>query len=581
MKKRILIIITASLPLIYFFSSCNSGTSTDKNAISADPAVIAAGKVTFNQYCTGCHNIRRDGIGPKLGGITNDASADWLHRFIKNPQQLISSGDKRATELFKKFKVVMPSFSMLKDEDINAIIAFLHSNKDSKWKIVVDSGKGLSDPIPEKINVSSLVVNLKQVTQFPATSDTANMPLTRITKLDYQPGTGSLFVNDLRGNLYKLKNGQPELYIDITKLRPKFIHQPGLATGFGSFAFHPGFAKNGLLYTTHTESPGSVKADFRYGDSIEVTVQWVLTEWKVTNPAADTFSGTSRELFRVDMVIGIHGVQEISFNHLSKPGNDDYGLLFIGVGDGGSVENGYAFLVHSKEKIWGTILRIDPLGRNSANGQYGIPSHNPFTKDTSPKTLREIYAYGFRNPHRITWSKSGKMFASNIGQHNIESLNLIEPGHDYGWPVREGTFVLNPDGDLNNVFPLPANDSINHITYPVAQFDHDEGIAISGGYEYWGDAVQQLKGKFLFGDIPSGRLFYIDMKDVKQRKQAPIKEWKITIDGISKTLKEACGSDRVDLHLGRDAKGELYILTKADGRMYKLVSATMKPRNVR
>jgi glucose/arabinose dehydrogenase len=164
------------------------------------------------------------------------------------------------------------------------------------------------------------------------------------------------------------------------------------------------------------------------------------------------------------------------------------------------------------------------------------------------------------------------MFVSNIGHGNIESLDLIAAGHDYGWPVREGTFVVNPYGDLNKVYSLPSNDSIYKITYPVAAYDHDEGKAISGGYEYWGNKLPELKGKLLFGDIPSGRLFYVDMADLKLGKQAPIHEWKISMNGSEKTLKELCGSDRVDLHFGRDSKGELYILTKADGRVYKLVS---------
>ena len=94
-----------------------------------------------------------------------------------------------------------------------------------------------------------------------------------------------------------------------------------------------------------------------------MTLQWVLTEWKTENPGAATFSGTGRELFRVNMVTGIHGIQEITFNPLAKPGDKDYGMLYIGVGDGGCVEEGYPFLTHSIEKIWGTILRIDPSGQ--------------------------------------------------------------------------------------------------------------------------------------------------------------------------------------------------------------------------
>lgn len=276
------------------------------------------------------------------------------------------------------------------------------------------------------------------------------------------------------------------------------------------------------------------------------------------------------------MVEGAHGVQEITFNPLSKSGDKDYGLLYIGVGDGASVQEGYSFLPHSKERVWGTILRIDPAGSNSANGKYGIPLDNPFVTDNNSKMLKEIYAYGFRNPHRITWSKTGEMLACNIGQANIEAIYLISPGRDYGWPVREGNFVFNPDGNLNNVYPLPANDSINKITYPIAEYDHDEGVAISGGYEYWGKTIPHLKRKFLFGDIPSGRLFYINTNDIKQGTLAPIREWRITISKVSRTLKEVCGSDRVDLRFGRDAQGELYILTKADGGLYKMTSATEK-----
>ena len=577
MKKTALIIVIAALLQILLFSRCKSGTSVDNSSISTDSATIVAGETSFNQNCSGCHNFRQDGIGPQLGGLTTKVSADWIGHFIKNPQQIISSRDERAKEMIKKYRVVMPSFPALKDNDVNAIIAFLHTHKSSGQSMAKQKGNELSNPIPEPIGLSNLKVNLKLVTQIPPSSDSGKLPLTRITKLGFRPNSGDIFIIDLRGKLFRLQNNKPMVYLDITKLKSKFINEPGLATGFGSFAFHPDFAKNGLLYTTHTEAPGSGTADFGFADSIKVTLQWVLTEWKVDNPAATTFSGSSRELFRINMVSGIHGVQEISFNPLSNRGDSDYGMLYIGVGDGGCVENGYAFLTHSIEKIWGAILRIDPRGRNSANGRYGIPTDNPFVKNQNSKALGEIYAYGFRNPHRITWTKSGKMLACNIGQANIESLNLIMPGHDYGWPLREGTFVSSDvNENLGKVSPLPPNDSVYKITYPVVQYDHDEGLAVSGGFEYWGTAIPELKGKYLFGDIPTGRLFYVDISDIKQGKQAPIKEWKILLNDILRTLKEICGSDRVDLHFGRDSHGELYILTKADGKVYKLVSASIK-----
>jgi hypothetical protein len=107
----------------------------------------------------------------------------------------------------------------------------------------------------------------------------------------------------------------------------------------------------------------------------------------------------------------------------------------------------------------------------------------------------------------------------------------------------------------------------------VATFDHDEGKAITGGFEYTGSTISQLKGKYLFGDIPSGRLFYINVADIKQGKIALIKEWKITLNNNLETLRNMCGSDRIDLHFGIDSKGEMYILTKADGKVYQIIGA--------
>jgi len=576
MKKGLPAISVCFLLLINL-SSCDSDNSVDKNPISSDTAVISKGKNTFTQYCSGCHNFRQDGIGPQLGGLTSVVSPDWIQHFVQNPKIIIESGDQRARELFKKYKVLMPGFPTLKDDTMVGIIAYLNTHKKIPRVQAKTNEKELSNPIPQPIKLSNLVVGLKLLTQIPSSSDSGKLPLTRITKLGYEPHTGTPFILDLRGKLYKRLHGKPLVYMDMAKLKPKFVHEPGLATGFGSFAFHPDFSKNGLLYTTHSEAAGSAKADYGYADSIKVTVQWVLTEWKANKPDAAEFSGKGRELLRVNMVSGIHGVQEISFNQHSKPNDKDYGLLYIGIGDGGAVEEGYPFLAHSREKVWGTILRIDPRGSNSLNGQYGIPKNNPFSISQNPATIGEIYAYGFRNPHRMSWSKSGQMLVCNIGQHNIESVNLVMPGRDYGWPIREGSFVLNPNGDLNKVYPLPKNDSIYNITYPIAQYDHDEGKAICGGFEYEGKAIPQLAGKYLFGDIPTGRLFYINMADAIQGKQAPIREWRISIKGIQMSLARLCGTDRIDLHFGKDSHGELYILTKPDGKVYKLASAKMLP----
>ena len=570
MTKKLL--VPALIFLAICCGSCHYGNSHE-DRFSTDTAVISKGEIAFNRNCSGCHNFRQDGIGPMLGGLTDSIPKGWIENFIRDPNKSVASGDSRAAAIFQQYKVIMPSFANLTGEDMQGILAFLHIHKKAAIKSRPFAGKEIVNPFPKVISLSGLVANLELVTQFPASSDSGKSPLARITQMGYQPGTGRSFILDLRGKLYSLEQSRPAVYMDMAKLRPAFIAEPGLATGFGSFAFHPDFARNGLMYTTHTEGPGVATADFGYGDSIKVTLQWVITEWKTDDPLAPVFSGKGREILRINMVSGIHGVQQIAFNPHSRPADKDYGLLYIGIGDGGAVENGYPELAHNRKTLWGTIIRIDPAGRNSANKQYGIPPQNPFVLDTAGGSRREIFAYGFRNPHRITWLKNGSMLASNVGQAKIESLYLILPGRDYGWPVREGNFVIDPYGDISKVYALPANDSAAHITYPVAAFDHDEGKAICGGFEYQGKKIPALNGKFLFGDIPSGRLFYINVADIRQGNQAQIMEWKIMLGGRPVNLKDLSGSQRADLHFGRDAQGELYMMTKADGKIYRITGA--------
>lgn len=575
MKK----ILFGSLIILFIisFSSCTK-TSDDTASIPTDSPTIATGQILFSQNCGACHNFKEDGIGPQLGGLTKKVSVDWMHAFIKDPKTVIESGDERASELFAKYKTIMPSFPNYSNEQINGLIAFIHTKKAPDPRKSFLDPNALKDPIPEKIPMSDLVIELELLAQIPPSSN--EQPLTRIAKLDVAPNSEKLFVMDLRGKLYQLNarlpDGQrsvPEVYMDMEKLKPNLIHKPGLATGFGSFAFHPEFSKNGLLYTAYSEAPGSAKADFGYADSIKVTLQWVLSEWKTTQPNAFPFSGESRELFRINMVSPIHGMQEIIFNPLAKLGDEDYGLLYVGIGDGGSAESGYPFLCHATEMMWGKVIRIDPRGNNSANGNYGIPVGNPIANSENGQVRKEIFASGFRNPHRITWSKAGQILVSNIGHHHVESLYIISSGSDSGWPIREGTFVIDPSQNMHNIYPLPADDAKNNFNYPVAQYDHDEGNAMAGGFEYWGSKIPQLKGKFVFGDIVQGRLFFGEMKDMKPRTQATIKEFRVSLDGKIKTLKELTGADKVDERFGRDSKGELYLTTKPDGKVYSLVRA--------
>jgi glucose/arabinose dehydrogenase len=514
----------------------------------------------------------QDGIGPALAGITNEVSADWLKSFIKDAKSVIESGDARAVALHDKYKSIMPSFSYYKEDEIEGLVAYLNTHQAAPIRAVAARNeKVLENPIAESIMMSNLVIELKQIAQLPATSE--QRPLTRVTKYFSRPDTKEFFVLDLRGKLYRLTNGKAEDYLNIGEHMPNFINAPGHATGFGSFAFHPEFAKNGLLYTTHTEKAGSAPADFVYDDTLSVKLQWVLSEWKTDNPNGFPFKGTHRELFRVNMVGQSHGVQEITFNPLSKPGDEDYGLLYIGIGDGGSAERGIIHINIGPENIWSSIVRIDPMGRNSKNGKYGIPKTNPFANSNNPRALGEVYAYGFRNPHKITWTRSGKMLSSNIGQHMIEELNLILPGHNYGWPFREGSFVIYLRESTRKLYALPPDDEANNYDYPIAEYDHDEGNAIIGGYEYWGNSIPALKGKYIFGDMVNGRLFYVNVADIKEGEKAPFQELRISLNGKITSFKELCNDERLSVRFGRDHEGEIYLSAMPDGKLYKIVSA--------
>jgi mono/diheme cytochrome c family protein len=567
-KLKLFLILLLSVVLF----SCQQKTGSNEQPTDIDTALVSKGNLVFTQNCSSCHNFRSTGIGPQLGGLTDAVPEEWIRKFIKDPKAMIDAGDERAQVIYGRFNTYMPAFGHLAEDDITAIIAMLKTKKAPAKKEFKTDGTEIKDPIAKKISMSTLVIDLKEVATIPPSADEGQ--LTRICKMDFRPDTKGLFVVDLRGKLYELKDNGPQVYLDIAAEKPNFIHKPGLATGFGSFAFHPEFAKNGLLYTTHVESPGSAVADFAYSDSIKVMLQWVLSEWKTDKPNGFPFKGTCREMLRVNMVHSFHGVQEITFNPLAKKGDEDYGLLYIGIGDGSSVEMGYPFLAHNKQKIWGSIIRIDPRGVNSKNKQYGIPKTNPFVNESDPETVKEIFAYGFRNPHRISWSQKGQILASNIGHHNIEALNIIEAGRDYGWPEREGTFVMRYKENMGVVYALPADDASRNITYPVAQYDHDEGNAISGGLEYWGTSLKALQGKYIFGDIVKGRLFFVEMKDLKIGRQAEIQELQFTLNGAKRTLVELTGQDKVDVRFGRDHTGEMYVLTKPDGKVYKVVGAS-------
>ena len=161
------------------------------------------------------------------------------------------------------------------------------------------------------------------------------------------------------------------------------------------------------------------------------------------------------------------------------------------------------------------------------------------------------------------------MLVSDIGLTKIEELNLIQAGADYGWPVREGTFILNNMGKMDRVYPLKNDESGSDFIYPVAQYDHDEGTAISAGYPYEGN-IQALKHKYVFGDISTGRVFYINYNHLESNKQEQIFEFDMKFNGVPSDFRTITNSRRADLRFGLGANKQLYLFTKTDGKIWKV-----------
>ena len=446
----------------------------------------------------------------------------------------------------------------------------------------------LSDPIPAKIQLSEIVVGVENFVRVPKTVDSSNnLTNNAHARIQYlQPfgfTFGALVINDTRGVVYRTdeRGSTPTVYLDLREQDVGFDDSmfPN-EMGLSGIAFHPEFTSVGKpgfgrFYTAYSASSDSGVADYLEDDSD--SHESVIREWTAYNPRALTFDGHSREVFRAGQFAPNHNIGNMAFNPISEVGSPDYGILYASLGDGG-IANDPKNYGQSLAAPLSTIIRIDPLG-GTDGAAYSVPQDNPFVGQ--PSVAPEIWAYGLRHPQHFSWDSSGRMFITDIGQNRVEEVNLGQAGANYGWRLREGTFATGfavPDGTPGEVYtsvPTPSD-----FVDPIAQYDHDEGRAIGGGFVYEGNAIPVLRDKFIFSDLVNGRLFYINTIDLRQGQLSEIKELRLSFNGQERTLAEVYAfentyapGERVDLRLGRDALGELYLLTKGDGWVRKLVPA--------
>ena len=509
------------------------------------------------------------------------------------------------------------------------------------------------------------------ITGQPLSKVTNEMLLSRVNILREEPGGADrLFVVDMNGPIYVLdkKTRQFTKYLDFdgrptcaecSDFRPGIFHKFYISTGYGNgingFVFDPDYRRNGKFYTVHLEHPDmpvSNLPDNRSHPGLDVTGytttaavgvpgdsvgEGIIIEWTDTNTSNRTFEGTAREVLRTRLNTHGHPQGEIIFNPAARPGDAEWRVLYAEVGDSTSGESRIVAIRPNAQRLdnfVGKILRIIPdLNEHartsfvSENGRYRIPNDNPFVKTKGARP--EIWAHGLRNPHRITWAidpanaANNRLIANSVGYRTYETVNIIERGSNHGWPLREGSHVLAPDQKSHG--PLPAVDKIplqigDEVTdqvvtpkYPVIQYEHNAqgGDAIGSGYLYRGKLIPELRGKYIFGDITTGRFWYADYREMlaadadkdpltlartyevkfawdnphdspdagRQTYDTmfPINELAYHQRGGQEehlaARQRVANQGRADARLAHDADGELYIYSKSDGMIRQIVGS--------
>ena len=441
----------------------------------------------------------------------------------------------------------------------------------------------LIDPIPAPIPTSGITIGLETVASG----------FVQPTAGAVAPGDSEhLYVADQVGKVYAVdisrhgRSKQPQLFLDISGqlvtlgLGPAKYDERGLL----GIAFHPNFRRNHLFYTYASQPATGVATFSTLPPGVTANCQNVLKEWHVIETGEDTYvvdPNSSRELLRVD---------KPQFNH--NGGALIFGpdrLLYLSLGDGGGANDfgvGHAAAGNGQTlaegNVLGKVLRIDPLGHNAANGQYGIPPDNPSANANFPGP-HEIFAYGFRNPWRMSFDRqTGQLYVGDVGQNDIEEVDIVRKGMNYGWPIKEGTFLF--DGFLpgrggtgyvwQNSPAAPAG-----LVDPIAEYDHGDaevaplhsGVhlrqAIIGGFVYRGDSVEALEGKYVFGDYGSAT--------------SPIEGHLFVLRGPTHQIQELTVEGRTALGLAvlgfaQDRSGELYLLASQTGTVLGTTGVVMR-----
>jgi glucose/arabinose dehydrogenase len=351
-------------------------------------------------------------------------------------------------------------------------------------------------------------------------------------------GSDRVFVGIQQGTIHVFPNDQKaketKLFLDIHE-RVRYFDNEN-EEGFLGLVFHPKYKSNGEFFVFYTSKK-------------EKMIN-ILSRFRVSKDDPNKADPDSEEvLLKIKRPYWNHDGGTICF------GPD--GHLYVAVGDGGSGNDPHKNGQNLKTLL-AKVLRIDvdnpemsepggvsqgkpggvskgEPGGVSPRRKYGIPKDNPFVgrKDALP----EIWAYGLRNVWRMAFDKkTGKLWASDVGQNLYEEIDIIEKGGNYGWSKREGLHSFGPDG-------VDAN---KDMIDPIWEYHHDVGKSLTGGHVYRGKRLPELDGAYLYGDFVTAKIWALWYDEGKKRVVAnrPIRDPNVPI-----------------LSFGEDERGEVYFMT--------------------
>jgi len=355
-------------------------------------------------------------------------------------------------------------------------------------------------------------------------------------------GGGLRYVADMPGRIYA--HDENGLSGELVLTPPDDI-VVGPKAGIIGLAVHPEFASNRRYFVRYS-------AESREGTPSDYNHTAVLAEYKATEDYRGTVEGSKRTVLEVPQPQHNHNAGAITFG--------PEGYLYVALGDGGKgndqapghVEDWYDAVGGGNgqditENLLGSILRID-VDEEEAGKNYAVPADNPLVGEEG---LDEQYAWGFRNPWRISFY-DGHLLAADAGQREYEELSIVRKGGNHGWNVTEGVACFQAED-------CPGESSRgNELIDPVVAYSHETGIAIIGGYFYVGSDVPALRNHYVFGDY-SGDVF------AARPPEDGTRLWSIEVLDAD--------FDGIPVAFGRDHDDELYLLAEdrdGPGKIYRI-----------